>query len=377
MKVLFLPKWYPNKNDIQNGIFIKNQAMALSHYTDVAVLFVVTSGKVKKEEIEIIKNQNYFEITCYFPKRSNRVFALFNYYKLFKKAKSKLEQEWGRPDVVNLYILGRNYMMYKKFWSGIPFVVSEQWSGYLNGGFEKYIYAKRKNTTNALKKANKIIAVSKPLAEAIKKYSGRNDIQVIPNIVYPGKITENKITDFVHVLTVADLDDLVKDISGMLYVLKTVSAEVKIHFTIIGEGKDEKKLKNLSNSLQNDRYQIEFKGRMPHAKLINSYSHANFYFLNSEAETFCVAAAESIASGRPVVSTRCGGPEEFITEKNGIFFTGSDHSSKAEKVKEMIRKINENSFPANTLSDKFGQLYGPDTVAKQYLSVFESANNKK
>ena len=140
--------------------------MALSHYTDVAVLFVVTSGKVKKEEIEIIKNQNYFEITCYFPKRSNRVFALFNYYKLFKKAKSKLEQEWGRPDVVNLYILGRNYMMYKKFWSGIPFVVSEQWSGYLNGGFEKYIYAKRKNTTNALKKANKIIAVSKQIGRA-------------------------------------------------------------------------------------------------------------------------------------------------------------------------------------------------------------------
>jgi glycosyltransferase involved in cell wall biosynthesis len=377
MNILFLPKWYPNKNDIQNGIFIKNQALALSNYAQVAVLFVITSEKVKKEEIEIVKNQNYFEITGYFPKRKNRVLALFSYYKLFKKAKLKLEQEWGRPDVVNLYILGRNYMMYKKFWQGIPFVVSEQWSGYMNGGFENYIYAKRKNTTNALKKAEKIIAVSKPLADALHKYSGRNDIQIIPNIVYPGKITENKITDSVNVLTVADLDDSIKDISGMLHVLKIVSKEFKIHFTVIGEGKDEIKLKNLASSLQNNAFQTEFKGRMPHAKVINAYCHANFYFLNSPSETFCVAAAESIASGRPVLSTRCGGPEEFINEKNGIFFTGSDDFAKAEKVKEMIRKMNENFFPANALSGEFGQLYGADTVAKQYLSVFEASNNKK
>lgn len=377
MNILFLPKWYPNKNDIQNGIFIKNQALALSNYAQVAVLFVITSEKVKKEEIEIVKNQNYFEITGYFPKRKNRVLALFSYYKLFKKAKLKLEQEWGRPDVVNLYILGRNYMMYKKFWQGIPFVVSEQWSGYMNGGFENYIYAKRRNTTNALKKAEKIIAVSKPLADALHKYSGRNDIQIIPNIVYPGKITENKIADVVNVLTVADLDDSVKDISGMLHVLKIVSKEFKIHFTVIGEGKDEINLKNLASSLQNEAFQTEFKGRMPHAKVINAYCHANFYFLNSPSETFCVAAAESIASGRPVLSTRCGGPEEFINEKNGIFFTGSDDFAKAEKVKEMIRKMNENFFPANALSGEFGQLYGADTVAKQYLSVFEASNNKK
>lgn len=377
MKILFLPKWYPNKNDIQNGIFIKNQALALSNYAQVAVLFVITSEKVKKEEIEIVKNQNYFEITGYFPKRKNRVLALFSYYKLFKKAKLKLEQEWGRPEVVNLYILGRNYMMYKKFWQGIPFVVSEQWSGYMNGGFENYIYAKRRNTTNALKKAEKIIAVSKPLADALHKYSGRNDIQIIPNIVYPGKITENKIADVVNVLTVADLDDSVKDISGMLHVLNIVSKEFIIHFTVIGEGKDEIKLKNLASSLQSDAFQTEFKGRMPHTKVINAYCHANFYFLNSPSETFCVAAAESIASGRPVLSTRCGGPEEFINEKNGIFFTGSDHFAKAEKVKEMIRKMNENFFPANALSGEFGQLYGADTVAKQYLSVFEASNNKK
>ena len=59
------------------------------------------------------------------------------------------------------------------------------------------------------------------------------------------EITENKITDSVNVLTAANLDDSIKDISGMLHVLKIVSKEFKIHFTVIGDVQEEIKLKNL------------------------------------------------------------------------------------------------------------------------------------
>jgi glycosyltransferase involved in cell wall biosynthesis len=38
-------------------------------------------------------------------------------------------------------------------------------------------------------------------------------------------------------------------------------------------------------------------------------------------ETFSVVTGEALALGRPVIATRCGGPEAFITPQNGTLIT--------------------------------------------------------
>ena len=37
-KVLFIPSWFPNQEDPISGVFIQEQAVALSKYHDVVVL---------------------------------------------------------------------------------------------------------------------------------------------------------------------------------------------------------------------------------------------------------------------------------------------------------------------------------------------------
>lgn len=377
MKILFLPKWYPNINDVQHGIFIRNQAIALSKYTEVGVLFVVTSDKIKEDRIEIERFGNYFSLTYYFAKRSNRLFALYSYYKSFAKAKEKFEAEWGKPDVINLYILGRNYMMYKKFYSGIPFIVSEQWSGYLNGGMERYIYAKRKNTVNALKKADCIVAVSEPLADALRKYSGREKIEVIPNIVYSVGVSKNEVNDAIRVLTVADLNDKIKNISGMIQALSQIKTGRKIEFTIIGEGEDESALVKLAESKKSLDFSVKFHKRMPHEELLKQYAGCNFYLVNSEVETFCVSAAEAVAAGRPVVSTRCGGPEKFLNEKNSILTDVNQPGMLVYSISKMIDKLSEGSFDPKEISQTMEKEFGADNIAKKYLNLLEATKNKK
>ena len=39
LKILFIPAWYPSKQDLVAGIFIKEHAKAVSLYNDVAVLY--------------------------------------------------------------------------------------------------------------------------------------------------------------------------------------------------------------------------------------------------------------------------------------------------------------------------------------------------
>lgn len=40
LKILFITKWYPDKEDPQFGVFIQKHAQAVALYAEVAVLFI-------------------------------------------------------------------------------------------------------------------------------------------------------------------------------------------------------------------------------------------------------------------------------------------------------------------------------------------------
>jgi glycosyltransferase involved in cell wall biosynthesis len=45
---------------------------------------------------------------------------------------------------------------------------------------------------------------------------------------------------------------------------------------------------------------------------------------STRRETFCSVAAEALACGTPLVITRCGGPEEFVTPEDGVMVEADD-----------------------------------------------------
>jgi asparagine synthase (glutamine-hydrolysing) len=56
------------------------------------------------------------------------------------------------------------------------------------------------------------------------------------------------------------------------------------------------------------------------------------FVLPSHQEGLCIAALEAMACGVPVVSTRCGGPEEFVIEGKSGHLAGFDVESMAETI---------------------------------------------
>lgn len=50
-------------------------------------------------------------------------------------------------------------------------------------------------------------------------------------------------------------------------------------------------------------------------------------------ETFGVVVIEAHACGRPVIATICGGPEDNISEANGMLVTAGDVDALAEALK--------------------------------------------
>jgi glycosyltransferase involved in cell wall biosynthesis len=57
---------------------------------------------------------------------------------------------------------------------------------------------------------------------------------------------------------------------------------------------------------------VDFLGYRPDAEMPGIYRQASVFAIPSDQEGLCIAGLEAMASGVPVVSTRCGGPEAFV-----------------------------------------------------------------
>lgn len=95
-------------------------------------------------------------------------------------------------------------------------------------------------------------------------------------------------------------------------------------------------------------------------------SHA--FVLPSRHETFGVVAAEALASGRPVVATRCGGPESFVDEGCGRLVAVGDVAALAQALQWM--KSQAASFDPMALRARIERLCSRAAVSAQLRAVY-------
>ena len=99
-----------------------------------------------------------------------------------------------------------------------------------------------------------------------------------------------------------------KNISGTIRAVSNiVNTRNDFEFHIIGGGPDEEALKTLASELTLLNTKIFFHGRKANDYVLDFINEVDFIVINSNVETFSVAAAEALASGKPVISTMCGG----------------------------------------------------------------------
>jgi glycosyltransferase involved in cell wall biosynthesis len=60
------------------------------------------------------------------------------------------------------------------------------------------------------------------------------------------------------------------------------------------------------------------------------------FVVPSDQEGLCIAALEAMACGCPVVSTRCGGPEEFVVDGETGFLVDHDPVDLGRRIVEVV-----------------------------------------
>ncbi len=215
-----------------------------------------------------------------------------------------------------------------------------------------------------------------PVSESLKKQM--HDIEpsanylIVPNIVdlnkfYPAckQPDLEKLFKFLYIgqLDVANkqVDKIIKCFAGIVNDFQHVS------LTIIGDGEDRNLLKELAEQYGLSR-NCKFLGSQLHSIIAQTMREHHCLILFSVVETFSCVLAEAMASGIPVISSRCGGISEELLSEEGIVVDSASQGQLKEAMKKMIAEYH--TFKPGKVRDSVNK-YSPKAVSRAVIQEYE------
>jgi len=380
IKVLFLSPWYPNRYDPMAGLFVQKHAEAVSLYCDVRVLYVHADENIICFEPEIKKHSTFSELTIYYPVKKNNPFyiiqKIFNFSMAYYKGIKYLNEENFIPDIIHVNILTRTgiiaYLL--KFWKGIPYVITEHWTRYLpdrkafNGTIRKAI------TKIVVKNAAAILPVSLMLKNAMLSHKLKNpNYEIIDNVLDPAFFKTYSIISRSkkRIILVSCFIETAKNVKGILRVLAKLSLHRSdFELVIIGTGPDFQKISNYSNELNLTDNFVRFIGEKTSEEVAEWVYNSDFFILFSNYETAGIVITESLALGKPVLTTRVGIAEDYINENNGIIIDIQDEIALLDKINYMLD--NFQSFDSNKIRTEIRNKFSYEKIGKQITNIYKN-----
>lgn len=370
---MFLPRWYPNNEDIQLGIFFQEQVKLISDKFLITVIYVQNDERLNsKYKIELNNQKGFDEYTVYFKKHSllKKYSHLSRYFKAQKMAFKQIAKE---IDIVHVHVPIRPTLLalYLKRKLNIPFVISEHWSGHLTGEFNnknilyKFIYK------YVLSKASKISTVSAFLNSSFKKNTGFKSV-IIPNFIQKNTvINQVPVTDYIDILSISDFNNRTKNITGLLKAFnKAFNKNDTLRLTIVGDGPDRKEIEQVIINLKIPQENLILLGRLSHDQVLIQIPKCNFYISNSNFETFGMSIAEALFYGKPVISTKSGGPNEFVNENNGILINKNQETELLNAILKMSEGFE--SYNQKEIQDEIERKYGRIKVLEDWVEFYNT-----
>lgn len=332
LKVLVLAGWYPNEDSPLMGVFIQDQARALDSQCEVSLLYVHIGQHRRRPTVSY--EAGVMVVRCWVqtpvsgPGRIRNLRILLSRTLLYGLAVLRgyalVRRRWGRPEIIHAHILelgGFGAWVLSKA-TRLPYVITEHAAGFVpeDGGFWRDAgRIVRWLSRAAARRAVAVIAVSTFQAHAMRDAGISAAFLVVPNVVRPlGPVEPLPGGPCKHICHVSLMLDRSKDISGLLAAVSLLlGTRADFHLDLVGDGPDRERLEARASELRVSDH-VTFHGRVAPSDLGGFYSRAAFSVVSSRYETFCVAAAEALSCGRPVVSTRCGGPEDFVRTEVGL-----------------------------------------------------------
>jgi glycosyltransferase involved in cell wall biosynthesis len=219
-------------------------------------------------------------------------------------------------------------------------------------------------------KASALIACSEGLKSRALRFLPSAEIDVIPNGVdlerfFPSKTVRRK--DELKLVTVGRLSGTKRIEMVICAVDIFIKQGYKVRFLIVGGGAEEKSLRQLIAE-KNLAPFIKLTGRVEPEKMPDFYRDSDIYISATMQEGMSNAMLEAMASGLPIITTRCEGVDELI-DKNGVIV----EQAGIEPIAEAIKKLADDNGAHEQMSieaRKKAEQFSWENAANNYLSCY-------
>ncbi len=252
----------------------------------------------------------------------------------------------------------------------IPFVITEHFSGFARGLFSPTDLV---IACNVFSCADALITVSANLLRTLEtscSFSFSN-ARVIPNILSDGfalsapqSDPSTKAFTFLNVASLVPIkcQDLLLRAFAMAF-----TEDTGVTLRIGGVGSELEPLKALALDL-GIADQVVLLGKLDRGQVLQEMANCHSFVLSSEIETFGVVVIEALSQGKPVVSTKCGGPENILHEGNGIFVEKNNVVALADGLKRM--KLEYPRFDSELIRGDCLNRFSVDAVLEQLMTIY-------
>lgn len=381
-KILFVPSWYPNDDDPISGVFIQEQAVALAKEFDVAVLIPGMAAwrnilRTNAPDRSVTTLQAGLPLYREFARPLIPHGPESTDYATFVRAAEngfqKLVKEWGKPDVIHTHVVlpaGWSALQLSRR-HDVPIVLTEHSSPFsMHLGTELSRGLVRETLTGV----NQVIAISPALAKQLLEFEPGLDIEIIGESIktdffVPAEGVDKKNANEKSFFVAARLAEQ----KGLDHLLEAVHILLRnglnsFELIIGGDGPDRQKLENLAKTLGVDKH-CRFLGALNREQVRDRMQQCDVFVLSSLHETFGVVLGEAMACGKPVISTRCGGPEFVVNDETGVLVDVGKPQEMADAMADFIS--GRVSFKPEAVRNSVVSRFSPEVFVRNATAVYE------
>jgi len=386
MHLLLIPSWYPaSANDIRGGFF-REQALALrKHGYEVGVIYPELAGLRYPKTWPIALRPDEFTVDEGIPTYRSYGLdwlpgALSASADLWIRKGMRMFDRYalenGQPDVLHAHSMFNGGLLAQRIASkyGIPYVITEHNTAFARGLIRKW---QKELGTIAVRSAAARIAVSAEFAAFLDGFYDQPESSwtYVPNIVaeaFAKQPLQDRELRSGTEFTFCSVALLTKK-KGIDILLRAFSRSFAdrpdTKLIVGGDGEERSQLEVLTAELGLGG-QVTFLGNLERKQVLDVISRSDAFVLSSHFETFGVVLVEALALGKPVLATRCGGPESIVMPSDGLLV----EKGNIEALSAGLRQLRERAFEYDSEAIRSACLerFGENAVVEQLSGVYEN-----
>ena len=382
LHILIIPSWYPAKADDINGSFFREQALALSKKGHKVGVIASSMYSLRDWKSIIFKPHNVqFEndkgVLTYRQQRVNYTPRLKGITRARRVAMgAKLVDQYivenGIPDIIHVHsLINAGFIAYKvKQKYGIPYVVTEHSTAFARGLVNKKTI---KLLIPVIESSTRNIAVSNEFKNLLENTFKNNKWEYIPNIVNDDFLefklqadSKDESFTFINVC----LLDCKKRVDILIQSFaKAFKGNSNIKLKLGGDGPIRSSLEKLVKS-EGISEQVTFLGALERERVKEEIAKSDAFALSSEYETFGVVIIEALALGKPVIATRCGGPESIIVPEVGYLVDKNSVECLAQGMIELYE--NRDKYSVKDIREYCRTNFSEEAVINKLTDIYQN-----